>query len=127
MGKKILVEAGLQLGERLLALLDDAKFPISAAVWVLNERYDDGKLILGTPLYEREGPREAYGQLIDAVRKEDPASTDFQDIELRSNRDPFMKDLRRRFGKMKPVKGIEVGSQHLGDEWFSDAIVYRIK
>ena len=127
MAKKILVDADLKLGEQILARLDSEKFPVSVAIWILTEQDGEWKLVIGTPLYEKAGPLEAYGKLIAALRKNDPESRDFDDVRLMSNREPFIRELRRLFGKTASVKGMRLGGHHIGGVWLDDAIVYRIK
>jgi len=127
MAKKILVDADLRLGEKILGLLDASKFPISVAIWILTEQDGEWKLVIGTPLYEKAGPLEAYGQLINALRRDNPESRDFDDVRLMSNREPFIRDLRRLFGKTASVHGMRLGGHHIGGMWLDDAVVYRIK
>jgi hypothetical protein len=40
--------------------------------------------------------------------------------------DPFVRQLRRRFGKAKSVEGMRLGGQLFGDRYIEDAYVYRI-
>lgn len=127
MAKKVLVDADVQLGDKILAALDAAKFPISVAIWILTEKDAGWKFVIGTPLRDKVRPLELYGQLIAALRKDDPESRDFDDIQLRGNRDPFIRGLRKLFGKAASVRGMRLGGHHIGDVWLDDAIVYRIK
>lgn len=127
MAKKILVDADLKLGEKILDLLDAAKFTISVAIWILTEQDGEWKLVIGTPLYDKIGPLEAYGKLISALRRDNPESRDFDDVRLMSNREPFIRELRRLFGKTASVKGMRLGGHHIGGVWLDDAVVYRIK
>jgi hypothetical protein len=126
MAKKALLDADAKLGDRILESLDVAKFPISVAIWILTEE-NGWQLVIGTPLYDKIGPLEAYGQLITALRKDDPESRDFDDVRLMSNREPFIRELRRLFGKTASVRGMRLGGHHIGDVWLDDAVVYRIK
>jgi hypothetical protein len=123
MAKKALLDADIKLGEKILASLDVAKFPVSVAVWTLTEDYDGWQLVVGTPLYDK-GQLEAHGKLIKALRKDDPESTDSQEVRLMSNRDPFIRDLRRRYPKAKT--GMRL-SGYIGGMWLDDGVVYRIK
>jgi hypothetical protein len=123
MAKKALLDADVKLGEKILESLDAAKFPISVAIWILNEE-DGWQLAIGTPLYERGGPSEAYKSLIMALRKDDPESMDFDDVRLMGNRHPFIRELRRSYPKAKPGKRI---SGYIGGIWLDDGVVYRIK
>ena len=73
MAKKALLDEDVKLGEKILESLDAAKFPVSVATWILTEE-DGWQLVIGTPLYDRGGPSEAYRKLIDVLRKDDPES-----------------------------------------------------
>jgi len=126
MAKKALLDADVKLGEKILASLDAADFPISVAIWVLTDE-EGWQLVIGTPLYERGGPGVSYKNLVYALRKEDPESRDFDDVRLMGNRNPFIRELRHLFGKTASVKGMRLGGQRIGGLWLDDAVVYRIK
>ena len=126
MAKKALLDADVKLGEKILASLDAAKFPISVAVWILTEE-DGWQLVIGTSLYDREGAAAAYRSLIAALRKDDPESRDFDDVRLMENRNPFIRELRRLFGKTASVHGMRLGGYRIGEMVLDDAVVYRIK
>lgn len=126
MAKKALLDADVKLGEKILDSLDAAKFPISVAIWILTEE-DGWQLVIGTPLYESGGPGEAYRKLIAALRKEDPESRDFDDVRLMGNRNPFIHELRRLFGKTASVYGMRLGGHRIGGIGLDDGVVYRIK
>jgi hypothetical protein len=40
--------------------------------------------------------------------------------------DPFIRGLRRTFGKTKSVEGMRLGVQTIGDRFVEDSVVYRI-
>ncbi len=123
MAKKALLDADVRLGDKILESLDAARFPISVAVWILTEE-DGWEFAVGTPLYDKGGPSEAYKSLISALRKDDPESMDFEDVRLMGNRHPFVRELRRSYPKAKPGKRI---SGYIGGIRLDDAVVYRIK
>ena len=123
MAKKALLDADIKLGEKIVESLDAAKYPISVAIWTLTEDYNGWQLVIGTPLYSR-GAAEAHGRLITALRKKDPESSDSQEVRLMSNREPFIRELRRRYPKAKT--GMRL-SGYFGPLWLDDAVVYRIK
>jgi hypothetical protein len=126
MAKKALLDADVKLGERVLAALDSAKFPISVASWIFTEE-DGWQLVIGTPLYESGGTSDAYRKLIAALRKDDPESMDFRDIRLMGNRNPFIRELRSLFGKTASVYGMRLGGHSIGGIYLEDGVVYRIK
>jgi hypothetical protein len=127
MAKATLLGPDLELGDEILEMLDAAKFPVTAALWVLSEELGGWQFVVGTPFYEKLGTREAYGRLIAAVRVDDPVSMRFDDVRLMGNRDPFIRELRRIFGKAASVKGMRLGGQSFGNIHMDDAGVYRIK
>jgi hypothetical protein len=123
MGKKALLDADVKLGEKILGSLDSAKFPVTVALWTLTEEYDGWRLVIGTPLYDK-GQLEAHGRLIKALRKDDPESRDSQEVRLMSNREPFIRELRRKYAKAKMGTRI---NDYIGGLWLDDGVVYRIK
>jgi hypothetical protein len=42
-------------------------------------------------------------------------------------KDPFIRELRRIFGKTKSVEGMRLGGQLFGDRFIEDGIAYRIR
>jgi len=126
MAKKALLDADLKLGEKILASLDAADFPISVAIWILTEE-EGWQLVIGTPLYERGGPGVSYKNLVNALRKDNPESRDFDDVRLMGNRNPFIRELRQLFGKTASVSGMRLGGHRIGGVWLDDGVVYRIK
>jgi hypothetical protein len=123
MAKKALLDADVKLGEKILESLDAAKFPISVVIWILTDE-DGWQLAVGTPLYEKGGPSEAYRRLIADLRKDDPESMDFDEVRLMGNRHPFIRELRRRYPKARAGTRI---SGYIGGIRLDDAVVYRIK
>ena len=127
MAKTILVGPDLELGERILHSLDEAKFPVSVALWIsMDEENRNWTLLISTPTYDHESPGEAYRQLVAALQ-----STGYTlgqlPTRLESNRKPLVKALRRIFGKTASGHGMRLGGQMIGGVWVDDAYVYRIK
>jgi hypothetical protein len=128
MVKTILVGPDLAYGKEVLRALDDAKFPITAALWLLQkERDDDWQLVIATPLYDKFGPSISYGKLIDALSKKEPVSLFDLPVRLESARRPFIKALRKTFGRAVSVEGMRLGLRLIGGTWIDDGYVYRIK
>jgi hypothetical protein len=128
MVKTILVGPDLAFGEEVLSALDDAKFPITAALWVLQEeRSEDWKLVIATPLYDKFGPAISYSKLREALYKKGPVSMTDLPVRLEGTRKPFIKALRKLFGKAASVQGMRLGLHSIGGTWLDDGYVYRIK
>jgi hypothetical protein len=101
---------------------------LSVALWLLQKRRsDDWELVLGTPLRDKLGAHEAYLRLIKALSAERPTALSDVPIRFESNRRPFIRELRKTFGKTASVEGMRLGGHTIGGTWIDDAYVYRIK
>lgn len=47
-------------------------------------------------------------------------------VSVAPMRDPFIRELRRIFGKTRSVEGMRLAGQMIGDRFLPDAYVYRI-
>ncbi len=100
---------------------------MTVALWILQKaRGDDWELVVGTPLYDKLGAQQAYLRLIAALSSEGPIALSDIPIRLDSNRRPFIRELRKVFGKTKSVKGTRLGLQNIGGKWVDDGYIYRI-
>jgi hypothetical protein len=126
MVKETLVGMDVESGNRVLGLLDAAKFPVPVALWI--RRGEEGRwgLLLATPLYDKLGQRGAYKKLIDTLWTSDQDWVN-SPIQLQSTRTPLIRALRRIFGKAPSVSGMRLGGQMVGGVWVEDAYVYRVQ
>jgi hypothetical protein len=127
MVKEPLVTPDAAFGEAILERLDVQKsnLPITVALWLKED--DKWTLVLGTPEYDRLGAKNAYLRLIGILSDDGPIAMSTLPIRLEGHKDPFIRDLRRLFGKTAAVEGMHLGGQTLGGKWIEDAYVYRIK
>jgi hypothetical protein len=70
--------------------------------------------------------RAAYRLLHDSLRAEGMTSEKTPVVMIFAMTDPFIKGLRKIFGKTKSVEGMRLGGQMIGDRFIEDAFVYRI-
>lgn len=126
MVKDSLVGLDLDLGRRVLAVLDAAHFRVPVALWIHRGEEDKWRLLLGTPLYDRLGPGKAYRKLVDTLWNTEHDWV-HSPIRLESTRKPLVRDLRRTFGKTDDADGMRLGGQMIGDTWVDEAYVYRIR
>ena len=128
MGKTLLVEPiepSVEFGEDILAKLDAAKYPLSVALWLKEEA--KWTLVIGTSLYDKKGPKEAYHRLLAALSVEGPVVLGRLPIRLEGNQHPLIKALRKIFGRTGSVAGMRLGGHSIGGQWIDDGYVYRIK
>ncbi len=125
MDQATLVSFDIEAGTKVLKALDDSRLKISVALWILSSEYSDGRLVLSSPLLDQTHPLRSYEQVTQALHK--------HLVPLRSSilvlptKDPFIRELRRIFGKSKDVTGMRLGGQTIGNRFISDAYVYRIQ
>lgn len=125
MVKEPLVTPDAAFGEQILRVLDEEGLPITVALWVKMD--DEWKLVLGSPIYDEFGQKEAYLRLIGALSREGPVAMSGLPLRLEGHKDPFIRDLRRLFRKTASVEGMRLGGHTIGGKWIEDAYVYRIR
>lgn len=126
MDKTALVGLEVEKGSRILQILDDAGLDIKVALWAYLAEYEDWRFTVSSRKFDELDIRKAFGLIHRAL---DAAGISFQEtptlLILRMN-DPFIKTLRKIFGKTKSVEGMRLGLQSIGNRFLEDAYVYRI-
>jgi hypothetical protein len=125
MDQATLVNFDVEAGAKALKALDDAKLKISVALWMVSPEYSDGRLVLSSPSLDQTHPLRSYEQVTRALH--DHFVHLQYSILVLPTKDPFIRDLRRVFGKTKDVSGMRLGGQTIGNRFISDAYVYRIQ
>ncbi len=121
-----LVGLDVEMGHRILGVLDAARFPVPVALWIRRGDEDKWRLLLATPLYDRLGPGRAYRKLVD-THWDTEHDWVHSPVQLDSTRKPLIRALRQIFGKTASVSGMRFGGQMIGNTWVDDAYVYRIR
>jgi hypothetical protein len=127
MDKTVLV-AGVDFekGAAILRMLDDAGLKISVALWVYLPEYEDWRMVLSSRKFDSVSLPKAYGLLHDALDAAGLSLEKTPPVMIMALSDPFIRSLRRIFGKAKSVDGMRFGGQTIGDRFVDDAYVYRI-
>jgi hypothetical protein len=128
MVKETLVGIDVEWGSQILGLLDAAKFPVPVALWIHGGEGERWRLLLATPLYDRLGPQEAYGRLVDTLWSSDQDWVS-SPLQLQSTRAPLVRELRRIASprRFPNVVGSDLGGRMIGGVWVDEAYVYRIQ
>ena len=95
-------------------------------MWAFLAEYEDWRLVLAARKLDAMERREAYGLLHDCLTAGGITSEKTPAIMIIRMADPFIKELRRIFGKAKSVEGARLSGQMIGDRFVEDAYVYRI-
>ncbi|WP_158793476.1 hypothetical protein [Granulicella sp. L60] len=124
MDQTTLVNFDVEAGLKTLAALDEAHIKTIVALWMVSPD-DDGRLVISSPDIEQFQLLKAYQQVAKVLHGRFPYMT--PPILILPTSSPFVRELRRMFGKTKDVSGMRLGGQTIGGRFISDAYVYRIK
>jgi hypothetical protein len=126
MDKAALVNVELERGAELLDVLNRANVRVNVALWAHLSEYEDWRLIVSSRQFDSLDPRDAYRLLHDTLEMAGFGVRKTPPIMILPMSAPFIKDLRRIFGKAKSVEGMRLGGQMIGDRFIDDAYVYKI-
>jgi hypothetical protein len=126
MDKTVLVSVDLEQGSQMLGILDRAGIKVQVALWVRFSEYESWRLVLAGRQFDAVSFRDAYGLVNEALRAAGIDSDDEPLIMILAMHDPFIKALRRLFGKAQRVEGIRLGGDTIGDRDVEEGYVYRI-
>ena len=121
-----MVSLDVNRGMELVDALDRANLKVAAALWMFLSEYEDWRMVVSARQFDSLDPRAAYRLIHDSLDPVEFTPEKTPPILVLRMADPFIKALRRRFGKTKGVEGMRLGSQSIGDRFVEDAYVYRI-
>jgi len=124
MDQATLVNLDVDAGTKVLKALDSAKLKVSVALWMVSSEYSDWRLVLSSPAFDQTHPLKAYEQVAETLH--DHFISIRPSVLILPIKDPFIRDLRKIFGKAKDVTGMRLGGQTIGNRFISDAYVYRV-
>ena len=125
MDQATLVNLDVNAGHKVLEALDEAQIKVAVALLMISSDYDDWRLVLCLPSLDQTQTLKAYQKVADVARGR--FAQLLPPILILPAKDPFIKELRRIFGKAKDVTGMRLGGQTIGNRYISDAYVYRIQ
>lgn len=126
MSDALLVNIDLATGAEILRILNEANLKVSVAAWVNLEEYGDWRLLLCSTRFDDVGLRGGIGLVNRALAGAGLPIEDKPSILILPLTDPFVRALRRIFGKAKTVEGMRIGGQQIGNRWVEDGYAYRI-
>jgi hypothetical protein len=124
--KAALINIDIGRGAEVVDILDRAKIRPRVAMWAHLSEYEDWRLVLAAREFDALELRAAYRLLHDSLRAEGMIPGKTPELMIFPMTDPFIKVLRRTFGKTKSVEGMRLGGRMIGDRFIEDAFVYRI-
>lgn len=121
-----MVSLDIEKGADLLDALGRAKVRVAVALWAYLSEYEDWRLVVAARQFNSLDLRDAYGLLHDSLAPAGFTPRNTPPIMILPMADPFIRELRRLFGKTRSVEGLRLGGQMIGDRFVQDAYVYRI-
>lgn len=126
MAKAALVDIDLKKAGRAVSALEESGFPVAAAVWVRFPEYEDWRLVLASKKLDPLDPREAYLRVNRTLDQAGLTVWNTPSIFIMRTSDPFIRALRKVFGKAASVEGMRLGGQTWGDRYVDDAYALKI-
>jgi hypothetical protein len=126
MVKTTLVNVDLERGLQFVRALEVGNLKIGVALWLYATEYEDWRMFIAARAFDELKPKAAYHCLDDLLIAAGLPPEDTPPIVILPMTDPFIRALRRMFGKAKSVEGMRLGLQTIGDRFVEDAFVYRI-
>ena len=119
-----MISAGAELTRRL----DDARFIVSASLWLFTSETEGWRFVLGSPEVRTRGPRWAYKQVQAVVSKMPNAQAriPLKDIAVIDSNDPLIKLLRVAIKTGGGISGIRFTKNVINGTPIEDAYIYRI-
>jgi len=127
MDKTALVATDFAIGPKLVDALDKSNLSISVALWADLTEYENWRFVLSSRRLDDAGPLAAYRLANDALDAAGFTIESVPSLLILKMSDPFIRALRRMFGKSKSVEGMRLGGQLIGDRFVEDGLVYRIR
>jgi hypothetical protein len=89
-----LVNELIDEGRTLIEKLEEERFPMKAAFWFQIDE-SEWRLIIASPVVDRDGPRGAYERLLKVFQRVPVRQLTFFNITMLSPRDEHYKEMRR--------------------------------
>lgn len=119
-----MVNLDLSQGAEIVTALEKGGIKLKAALWMVSPEYEDGRLVLSSDSLKGTDPLKDYEMVVRVLRRS--IQKVLPPILILRTTDPFIRTLRKVFGKTASVEGMRLGGQSIGDRYIEDAYVYRI-
>ncbi len=125
MVKTSLVSPDIEKGAEILTSFDASHLKVPVFLWASTDVHEDWRLIVAARKFDQLGVSEAYGYIREVLAPKGLDARNTPTIMILRTTDPFIKELRRTFGKSKDTEGMRLGGQLIGDRFIQDAYVFK--
>ncbi len=126
--KPLLSDEMISAGAELTRRLDDARFIVSASLWLFTSETEGWRFVIASPEVRTRGLRWAYKQVQAVVSKmlNARARIPLKDIAVIDSNDPLIKLLRVAIRTGSGISGIRFTKNVINGTPIEDAYIYRI-
>lgn len=132
MAKNILVTESLtdsmmKAGTKLIQRLDDMNSEVKSAFWLYFSEDRTWKLIIASPLVDREGPRNYYKKIVDANNEAlvEEEVVSLNDITVTNTSNQIVQLLKFAIGTGNHISGIRFSRNTINGIFIEDTYIYR--
>lgn len=125
MDQTTLVGPDIEVGREVLAALDAAEIKHIVALLAVFPEYSDWRLVLSSPSLDQTHLLKAHERVAEILGGRYVYRLPV--TMILPTKDPFIRELRKIFGKTKDVAGMRLGGQMIGNRFIDNAYVYRIQ
>jgi hypothetical protein len=121
-----MVSVDIARGAELLRALGRSNVKVAVRIWMFLSEFEDWRLFLAARQFDSMDLRQAYGLVHDSLAGAGITAERTPPITILPMTDPFIKDLRRRFGKTESAEGMRISGRLIANRFIEDAYVYKI-
>jgi hypothetical protein len=125
MDQATLVSPDIAVVNEVLTVLDDARIKQITALLAIFPEYGDWRVVLSSPSLDQTHQLKAYEKVVGILNGRFVYR--LPPILILPTKDPFIRELRKIFGKAKDVTGMRLGGQTIGNRFVEKGYVYRIQ
>ncbi|HEX7681716.1 MAG TPA: hypothetical protein VF713_26595 [Thermoanaerobaculia bacterium] len=124
--KEPLTEEMKVAGAALTRALDEANWPVVASFWYFESDYNRWKLMLASPRVSTDGPKEAYGAVIDALDALHQPRSNINHITVITPDHPIVRALASEVQTGWTIVGKLQTARAIDGRYIDEAYLYRI-
>jgi hypothetical protein len=125
MDQALLVGPDVSAGAKALVILDAEHIQPAVALLAVFPEYGDWRFVLSSPSLDQTHLLKAHIRVAEALDGRSVQA--LPTVMIFATKDPFIRELRRLFGKAKDVTGMRLGGQKIGNRFVEAAYVYRVR
>ena len=126
MATAALVDAEMNLGRELISSLQQAGFPVNAALWLYFPEASEWRFLIATPMVDQKGPLATYREVQRALKSFVPSEIPLRRITVVGPQDELVQALRSAI-RTGAGCGIRITNNTINNFFVEDAYIYRLQ